>query len=73
MARPPSGRPTKYPPKPGMQLAFRLSRELAEALDRAVDQIRQERPGAVIHRSDVAREILGRALLATGSKRTRAA
>jgi hypothetical protein len=73
MARPPSGRPTKYPPRPGVQLAFRLSPSLGAALDRAVEQLRRERPGAVIRRSDVAREILGRALLGTGSKRTRAA
>jgi hypothetical protein len=73
MARPPSGRRPKQPPKAGVQVAFRLSSELAEALDREMERQRQRRPGAMIFRSDVAREILGRALLRPRAARTRAA
>jgi hypothetical protein len=73
MARPPSGRPPKRPTKVGVQIAFRISNEMAEAIDREMERQRQRRPGAVIHRSDVAREILGRALLNHGAKRSRAA
>ncbi len=73
MPRPTGRRPPKRPSKTGVQIAFRTSTELAEAIDREVDRLRQRRPGAVIHRSDVAREILGRALLPSGTKRTRAA
>jgi len=56
-----------------VQIAFRLSNELADALDHAVERLLRERPGAVIHRSDVAREILGRALLGPRTKKERAA
>ena len=73
MPRPAARRSPKRPAKAGVQIAFRASTALAEALDREVARLLRRRPGAVIHRSDVAREILGRALLPTRPKRPRAA
>lgn len=57
---------TKFPPqapKAGVAITLRVPEELAEAIDREVVRLQTERPGAVVHRSDVVREILHRALL----------
>lgn len=45
------------------QVTFRADQKLLTALDAEVDRLRTERPGARVQRSDVVREILGRALL----------
>lgn len=45
------------------QLALRVSPEIIDALDREAERLRRERPGSKVQRSDVAREILHRALL----------
>lgn len=50
-------------PKAGVAIALRVPEELAEAIDREVERLQEERPGSLPHRSDVVREILHRALL----------
>jgi hypothetical protein len=48
------------------QLALRVSPELIEALDREVQKLRELHPGLLVQRSDVARDVLHRALLVAG-------
>jgi len=56
-------------PKAGVAIALRVPEELANAIDREAARLSAERPGSMIHRSDVVREILHRALLpASGGK-----
>jgi hypothetical protein len=61
MARPKTA--PKQAPKSGVAIALRVPEELAEAIDREIERLSKERPGAMIHRSDVVREILHRALM----------
>jgi hypothetical protein len=44
-------------------LAFRVPEEMAEAIDREAERLQRERPGSTVHRSDVVREVLHRALM----------
>lgn len=46
-----------------VQLALRVSQTLMEAIDREVERLRSERPGAKLNRSDAVREILHQVLL----------
>lgn len=58
--------PKKAPPqkpKAGVALAFRVPEEMAEAIDREAERLQRERPGSTVHRSDVVREVLHRALM----------
>jgi hypothetical protein len=52
-------------------LSFRIGPDLVRALDAEVARLRLERPGTEITRPSVAREVLGRALLAAPAKRPR--
>ena len=45
------------------QIAFRVPSELMAAIDREVERLRAERPGETVHRSDVIRAVLYRALM----------
>ena len=56
-------RTTPAKPKAGVAIALRVPEDLAEAIDREAERLQRERPGAVVHRSDVVREILHRALM----------
>lgn len=56
-------RTTPAKPKAGVAIALRVPEDLADAIDREVARLEVERPGAVVHRSDVVREILHRALM----------
>ncbi len=49
-------------------LTVRITTELLEAIDRAVEQAQAERPGAHVQRSDIVRECLGRGLLTKGAE-----
>jgi hypothetical protein len=60
MGRPPTGR--------GTPVQVRMGDELLAAVDREVQRVQGERPGSIVTRADVVREIVGRALLA-GAKR----
>ncbi len=47
------------------QIAFRADQLLIDALDKEVARLKAERPGAVVKRSDVVRELCWRALQET--------
>lgn len=55
--------PKRIASEPAIQVAFRASPELVAAIDAEAERLRAERPGSTVNRSDVAREILTRALL----------
>ncbi len=53
--------------KAGVAIALRVPEELAAAIDREAERLQKERSGTVVHRSDVVREVLHRALLSAKS------
>ena len=63
------GAPTKAPGGLPKVLFVRAQQDLLEALDRLVDEEREKHPGRGITRSDIARELLYRAV-AKGPKET---
>lgn len=67
MPRP--AKPAVQKPKSGVAIALRVPEELADAIDAEIERLTKERPGALIHRSDVVREILHRALLSSGKSK----
>lgn len=64
--------PKSQKPKAGVAIALRVPEELADAIDREAQRLESERPGSVIHRSDVVREILHRVLLPPAGKPAKA-
>jgi hypothetical protein len=50
----------------GAHLGFRVDEDIVAMLDARAEQLRAERPGTTVTRSDVAREILYRALRDSG-------
>ena len=50
------------PAKAGNQIALRVDNALLKAIDEELGRLREERPGATIHRSDVVRELCWRSL-----------
>lgn len=49
--------------KAGVAIALRVPEEMAAVIDREAERLERERPGSVVHRSDVVRGVIHRALM----------
>lgn len=67
MARPKTPA-TKQAPKSGTQIALRVDDELLAMIDREAEQLQAARPGLIVTRAEVVRDLLYRALKGKGSR-----